>query len=532
MDRDYLYFHFANLGLVLIGLLSVQQIAGPIFLILLIPGTICGFIVSWQIREHRPQHLDTFIGMLSLASVVVTLSRLYDTSVSLDNMLKIFSTTLMWLTLFQSFGIRRGKGYAMLQFISVCLLIASVGLALEREIVYIAYLAIFLFILLFTMRLGLLCEKKRKGSLIVGNQEEVMGLWQQTKVGAVMFSLVLIVASLIYPMVPRFENLSLKQVPSTLFGWIENNPLLMLLQEAKETVKEDKKAKVQPVDDKNKKRETKSEEQRNEDRIKDKPEKTARFPAKDFNKSVDIFKIDALTIRVDKKEVALDDRARLSAELKMNDGSVIPASKLVDWKVSGTAKVEIDRDANLIPKEEGAIQISATYMGSFSNDLNIKIKGPVKPVKKRPFWFYPLIFLWWLLLLGLTGVFVWVFSRSRKLSEMARVSPRDFSKEVYRALCRGFKAYGVPRFNYVAYREFLDSVKEFISARPEPMRAMTEKVMEARFSTHEISEQHSKEVLGLFHEARAVVMEKEVPKGFFRRIMLNIFMLDVLLISR
>jgi len=178
MDRDYLYFHFANLGLVFIGLLSVQHIASPWVLVLLIPGTVIGFAVSWYIKDSRPPHIDTFIGMLSLASVIIILSGLYDLAISFENIIRIFSTALAWLCLFQSFGLKTGKSYAILQFIAICLLISSVSLALEQETVYVVYLTIFLFIFVFTMRLNLMCEHKRKGSLIIGNRDEVMGLWQ------------------------------------------------------------------------------------------------------------------------------------------------------------------------------------------------------------------------------------------------------------------------------------------------------------------------------------------------------------------
>jgi len=95
-------------------------------------------------------------------------------------------------------------------------------------------LAVFLLIFIFAMRFSLVCEKKSKGSLIVGNQEKIMSLWQQIKVAAMMFSFVLIVASLVYPFVPRFENLSLKGLPSTLLGIPEKIPLLKVITSSAE----------------------------------------------------------------------------------------------------------------------------------------------------------------------------------------------------------------------------------------------------------------------------------------------------------
>jgi hypothetical protein len=225
MDRDTLYYHFANLGLVLIGLFSIQGVLGPFVLMLLVFGAIAGFIVSWQMTSRRFQYMDLFIGMLSLAAVVIILGRLATTAITFDNLLRIFSTALVWLMLFQCFGLESGKSYAMLQFISVCLLIASAGMALEQETFYIIILSLFLLLFIFTMRLSLLCDKKRKGSMIIGDSREVMSLWQQIKVGALMFSFVLIISAVLYPLVPRFENLSLRWIPSTLLGLPEKIPL-------------------------------------------------------------------------------------------------------------------------------------------------------------------------------------------------------------------------------------------------------------------------------------------------------------------
>ncbi|MBU3910966.1 MAG: hypothetical protein KKD90_00085, partial [Candidatus Omnitrophica bacterium] len=380
MDRDVLYYHFANLGLVLLGLFSVQGIMNRFVLMIVMVGVIAGFIVSWQLTNRRFQYMELFIGMLSLAAVVIMFGRLVTTAITFENLLRIFSTALVWLTLFQSFGLESGKSYAMLQFISVCLLISSVGMALEQEIFYIVILALFLLLFIFTMRLDLLCEKKRKGSMIIGDPREVMSLWQQIKVGAIMFSFVLIISSVLYPFVPRFENLSLRWIPSTLLGIPEKTPLLKLLKEAPKTIKDNKKIKKeQLVDDDSKKRETggrvigvqdkikkETEEKIDRDKIRRVPakafsndikikvvepaesdnkkteEKTEEkvdrnkinsVPAKALNKDIDISEVESLEVKADRSTVPLDSSCKLEAELKMKDGSTLPATRLVDWKV-------------------------------------------------------------------------------------------------------------------------------------------------------------------------------------------------------
>ena len=539
MDWDYLYFHFANLGLVFIGLLSVQHIASPWVLVLLIPGTVIGFAVSWYIKDSRPPHIDTFIGMLSLASVIIILSGLYDLAISFENIIRIFSTALAWLCLFQSFGLKTGKSYAILQFIAICLLISSVSLALEQETVYVVYLTIFLFIFVFTMRLNLMCEHKRKGSLIIGNRDEVMGLWQQLKVGAVMFSIVLLLSAIVYPLVPRFNSLSLTWLPSTLWGLPERIPILRLLQYADNVIKENIKAKKeQRVIDAIKKREAEGSSvvggpipQQLERREEQKEPTIERFQAKEVNKNIDILKIESLEIKTDKTQVHLDQKCTLRAELKMNDGTVIPATRLVDWKVVGTAKVNMDKDGTLTPKETGTIQVSASYMGSFSNDLTIKVIEPLKPKKKRSFWYYLLIILLWMLIAAFLLFFIWLFRRVNKLRELYENEPRGFIRAVYEILCISFRAYGIRKLIYMACREFYNIARELCSARPEPMYAITENVLEAGFSEHEITRQHANEAIRLFHEIKDVVLEKEVIGKFWRGLLFKFLILDVLLVS-
>lgn len=537
MDKDQLYFHFANLGLTLTGIFSIQKIVGPVIVALLALGSIAGFLFSWYVRKSRPPHIDTFIGMLSLASVVVVLSRLYETQISFDNLLRIFSTALAWLSLFQAFGLKAQKSYSLIQFISAALLISSASLALEQETVYVLYALVFLFILIFAMRLALVCEKQSRGSLIIGDRDEIMSLWNQIKVGAIMFSVILILSGLVYPAVPRFNNLSLNWIPSTLLGLPEENPILKLLQSADKTIKDAKVKKEQIADDGSKKRETRKDrferkdiEERKQDTEEKKEKTIERFQASGFRKDIDALKVESLTIKTDRNELPLDQQAIVTAEVKLTDGTLIPATKLVDWKVTGTAKVSIDKDGKLSPKEWGDIQVSATYMGTFSNDVNIKITEPVKPKKKKGFLICFVIFLFWILMLSLVVFSIRTFVRFQKLAEMLRNSPKEFIKEVYFALCGAFKIYGIPRFDYISYREFYSLAKEFIPAKPEPMQALTEEFLEARFSSHEITAGHSQKAIKLFHEIKDVVLEREGRNIFWKHLLFRLYLLDVLLI--
>ncbi len=565
MNRDALYFHFANLGLIIIGIFSIQKVVGPVILAFLILGSISGFLFSWYIKNSRPPHIDTFIGMLSLASVVVILSRLHETEISFENLLKIFSTALVWLSLFQSFGLRAHKSYNLIQFISACLLISSVSLALEPETVYVLYLALFLFILIFTMRLALVCEKQSLGSLIIGDRDEVMSLWHQIKIGAIMFSVILILSGLIYPAVPRFNSISLSWISSTLLSLPGNLQILKLQKSADKVIKNAKVKKEQIVYDgtkkretkhdgiqkkdieekkeetterskesdlKAKERETKQDEIQKKDTAEKKKETTERFKSSDFKKDIDILKIESLTIKADKSETALDRQVTLTAELKMADGSIIPATKLADWKVKGTAKVSINKDGKLTPKEKGYIEISATYMGTFSNDVKVKITEPVKPKKKKGFLFYFIVFLLWIIAGAMVVFSIIIFIKSEKLANMRKNNPKEFIKEVYYVLCRAFKIYGIPKFNYISYREFYNLAKELIAAKPEPMQALTEGFLEARFSNHEISAEHSQKAIELFHEVKDVILEREERNIFWKNILFRIYVMDVSLIPR
>jgi len=508
MDRDTLYFHFANLVLVLIGLLSVQAIFNPFVFAILVMGTILGFIISWQIKDARLRYMDIFIGMLSLAAVVVIFGRLYDISISFENLLKIFAISLAWLTLFQSFGLKTGKSYAMMQFISLILLITSVGIALEQEGFYTALFALFLFLFIFIMRLSLVCEKKRKGSMIVGDQEKIMGLWQQIKISAIMFSLVVIIASFVYPFVPRFENMSFRTIPSTLLGRPEQVPVPRLVKNTPQTLKENKKIKKeQRVDDLIKKRETAPRDE-------------------------SVLEIEGLTIKADKKEIPPDGECILEAELKFRDGTAIDATRLVDWKVEGTAGVLIDREGTLSAKKQGYVNISASYLKDISNEVHLVIMKPLAPTNRRSWRYYLIIVLVLMVMIVLAYFFILIFMRSRRLSELAVNNPREFIKEMYASLCRGFKFYGVPRLDFISPREFLRTVTGHVSVMFEPMHAITELVLEASFSEHQISVEQSQETLESFHEVTALIMERRDNKLFFKKVLFGLFLLDVFMMSK
>jgi len=141
------------------------------------------------------------------------------------------------------------------------------------------------------------------------------------------------------------------------------------------------------------------------------------------------------------------------------------------------------------------------------------------------------IFLW-LLVLALVVLTIIIIIRSQKLAELRRNNPKEFIKEIYYALCKAFKIYGIPRFNYVAYREFYNLVKELLSANPEPMQVLTEGFMEARFSSHEISVEHSQKAIDLFHQVKNVILEREERNIFWKNILFRLSVLDVLLVPR
>jgi len=529
MSRDALYFHFSNLGLVIIGILSISKELGPIMTAFLILGVICGFLFSWHMKNSKLPHIDTFIGMLSLASVVIVMSSLYEIEINFENLLGVFSTALAWLSLFQSFGLKAQKSYGMIQFISVALLISSVSMALEQETAYVLYLIIFLFTLIFTMRLALVCEKQSLGSLIIGDRDEVMSLWNQIKIGAIMFSVILTLSALAYPAVPRFNSLSVGWIPSSLLTLPGRVPLLKLVEDASKIVTHKKVKKEQLVNDNFLKRETNTNkpiEENKEEEIKE------RFQATEFKKEIDAYKIESLTINASKSETTLGQQVALAAVLKLTDGSTLPATKLADWKAIGTAKVSIDKNGVLDFKKPGYIQVSAIYMGAFSNELIIRATDLAEPKKKKGFLFYIFLFLLWIASAAIVIFLILVFIRLRRLVAMRRNNPKGFIKEVYYTMCKAFKVYGLPKFNYVSYREFYKIVKELIAKNPEPMQDLTESFLEASFSTHEISEEHTQKVVKLFHEVKEVILEREERNIFWKNILFRLCVLDVLLVPR
>jgi hypothetical protein len=92
--------------------------------------------------------------------------------------------------------------------------------------------------------------------------------------------------------------------------------------------------------------------------------------------------------------------------------------------------------------------------------------------------------------------------------------------------------------DYLAYRDFYNDLivgggrdrPLLINAKPEPMQALTEGFMEARFSSHEISVEHSQKVIDLFQEVKDVVLQREDRNIFWKNILFRISILDVLLV--
>ena len=77
-----------------------------------------------------------------------------------------------------------------------------------------------------------------------------------------------------------------------------------------------------------------------------------------------------------------------------------------------------------------------------------------------------------------------------------------------------------------------DVNKSILSSRTKPMYFMTESVLEARFSMHEISELDAKKTLGLFHEVKSVIVARENTREFLKKILFRVFTLDVLMIPK
>jgi len=115
---------------------------------------------------------------------------------------------------------------------------------------------------------------------------------------------------------------------------------------------------------------------------------------------------------------------------------------------------------------------------------------------------------------------------------MYRDNPKEFIKEVYYAMCKAFKIYGLPKFNYVSHREFYNTAKELIAKNPEPLQDLTENFLEVSFSTHEISEEHTQKAIKFFHEVKDVILEREERNVFWKNTMFVLCVLDVLLIPR
>lgn len=99
-------------------------------------------------------------------------------------------------------------------------------------------------------------------------------------------------------------------------------------------------------------------------------------------------------------------------------------------------------------------------------------------------------------------------------------------------LGRGLKLWGVSGFNYMAQREVSGSIKNLVFRNPEALALMIEAILEARFSTHEVSTWHSHRILQLFHEVKDAILERQERGEFWKKILFRLFILDLLLVPK
>jgi len=90
----------------------------------------------------------------------------------------------------------------------------------------------------------------------------------------------------------------------------------------------------------------------------------------------------------------------------------------------------------------------------------------------------------------------------------------------------------VSDFSYLAQRELNSVIKGLVSKNPEPMFLLTENILEARFSKHEILEGHSQKALELFYDVKNVILEREETGEFWRKFLFKLLLLDLLLVQK
>ncbi len=83
----------------------------------------------------------------------------------------------------------------------------------------------------------------------------------------------------------------------------------------------------------------------------------------------------SLTVRAEKSEIKVKERAALSLEGKYSDGKVTPISRGVEWRSSNRATAAVNSKGEVTAKKEGKVNITARHAGMVSSPLILSVKG-------------------------------------------------------------------------------------------------------------------------------------------------------------
>ncbi|MFH1478453.1 MAG: hypothetical protein ABIG92_01585 [Candidatus Omnitrophota bacterium] len=473
--RERTNYHFLNLVLVLLAIFSIRGVLSPANLLGVSLGMILAFSISWYMKGKYIKYMDLFIGVVSLSVCFFVFSRLYDVRMDFEGILRSFSLIFSYIAIIQAVSIRSSKHYSLLQFISIMLIFISIALAAEKEIFYILLSSVFLFIFIITMRFNVLYEKIERGALLVPKESNRRVFYREFKISSVMFFIIIMAASFLYPLVPRDKDLPLDFIASS-FLRDSKIPMYASLVEGKGTFK-----KMGPG--------------------KEKEEGAIG--------GLDIESLkDALKSGIEEPVVS----SRTSGAADSGRANTPPVSSI---SASSDSSLAMEVEKGVAQRKKINWWLLLLLMAL----IPILIPVPLAFMLPIVFIILPILIVVYFIIRSLI--------RNRLLARKAVEEPRYFIKEVYLALCSALSIYGAPEFRETGYIGFYDAVKKTVPGPYDPMKGLTDCALEAGFSDHDISPEHSKKALRFFIDVKKETLSLRKERLFWKNLAFRLQLLDI-----
>ncbi|MFH1783063.1 MAG: hypothetical protein ABH848_05555 [Candidatus Omnitrophota bacterium] len=507
------FYHWSNLALILLVIFSIRSLTGVFISYVLFLGLIVGFFVSWHIKDIKIRYIGAVINILSVVMFIFIMGEMLRPGLTFFDIIRTLSLMLAWFAFLKSFNIKGLRDYGTLQIMSVTMLILFASLKMERDIEHLHIVLLFFFIFIFTMRMNLRCEKVEKDSFMADRKDRSSIVYNDLGLAVILFLSVILIATLLYPFIPKKDNFSVdflpKMIPSAFIQKISENLMEKI-----------------DFDDMMQKK-----------LPRDKSPQSSSEPS-----------------TASSSDLVLESTPLSSSSVSSSSISASESPASSSSSLSSAPSISVDA---ISPSSSASSSSSSSESSSPSSSVapeTVKIEEEEEEyepelLRKINWWLILLLllllpFLIWLVLLILVPLLIMflpyilvaiylirTYIRRYVLSKKAKDNPKEFVMDIYRSLRNSLRFYGLSITTHQSHMELYDELKKHKAASSEYMHKLTTNALEASFSNHLITKEHSKEALTLFKIIRYNLLNNRESTPLWRRIFFKLAVLDITLVS-